>query len=67
MSSIVVAAIRFYQRVAPARIRRSCRFEPSCSNYMIEAVQKYGIFVGLKKGILRLSRCRVPHGGIDSP
>lgn len=64
---IILFAIKVYQRVAPDSIRGKCRFEPSCSQYMILAIEKYGLFVGLKKGINRLKRCHIPNGGYDWP
>ena len=67
MSDLIICLVRLYQRVAPVRIRQCCRFEPSCSNYMIGSVQKYGASRGLKKGIGRMLRCRPPNGGIDNP
>jgi len=39
-----------------------CRFEPTCSHYMIQAIQKHGPWRGLLKGLRRLSRCH-PWGG----
>ena len=44
-----------------------CRFEPSCSQYMILSLQKYGLWKGLAKGIDRLKRCRAKDGGFDEP
>lgn len=40
----------------------ACRFTPTCSAYMIQAIQKYGIFKGTWKGIQRILRCH-PWGG----
>lgn len=62
-----IVFIRFYQRVAPTRIRQSCRFEPSCSEYAILALQKYGFIQGWKKTIFRLKSCHPPNGGYDYP
>jgi len=46
----------------------SCRFYPSCSNYFLEAVEKYGIAKGVFKSVLRLMRCHpFSRGGIDLP
>lgn len=45
-----------------------CRFEPSCSQYMIEALRKYGPVRGLLRGIARVGRCHPWHpGGYDPP
>lgn len=67
MSNPIITLINLYQRTASTRVRRSCRFEPSCSNYMIESINKYGTILGLGKGINRLIRCRPPNGGVDKP
>ena len=40
-----------------------CRFTPTCSNYMIDALNEYGVLKGLKIGIKRIIRCR-PKGGM---
>lgn len=64
---IVIFIIRLYQRYAPYDIRSKCLFVPNCSEYMILAIRKYGLFKGIKKGISRYNRCCVPNGGIDYP
>ena len=63
----LICLIQIYQRYAPASIRNRCRFEPSCSQYMILALEKYGLCKGLKKGIGRLKRCNINYGGFDLP
>ena len=67
IKKIIISLIYLYQRNAPTRIRNSCRFEPSCSNYMIMAVERYGSVKGVLMGIKRLCRCRYPNGGYDYP
>ena len=67
MRAIIIMLVRLYQHTAPPRLRRSCRFEPSCSEYMILSIQKFGVLVGIKRGINRLMHCRPPHGGVDNP
>lgn len=64
---ILICLIHVYQRYAPDSIRNKCRFEPSCSQYMITALQQYGLGKGLKKGINRLRRCNINGGGYDLP
>lgn len=64
---MIICAIRIYQRYAPDSLRNKCRFEPSCSEYMILAIEKYGLFKGLKKGICRLKQCNIDGGGFDFP
>jgi putative membrane protein insertion efficiency factor len=67
MRYILILFIRLYQKAAPARIRNSCRFEPTCSEYMALSIQKYGVRKGVKKGIDRLIRCKPPNDGLDYP
>ncbi|QMU66650.1 MAG: membrane protein insertion efficiency factor YidD [Flavobacteriaceae bacterium] len=67
MKKALTQIIRFYQKTAPNRIRNSCRFEPTCSEYMIISIDKYGISKGVLNGIKRLQRCKPPNGGIDNP
>ena len=67
LRDIIVCFIRLYQRYASDDIRLSCVFEPSCSEYMILSINKYGIFSGAVKGVMRLRRCHLPNGGVDYP
>ena len=58
-----VFLIRFYQVcLSPLKGGPSCRFTPTCSQYAVEAVMKYGIFKGSWLAIKRICRCR-PGGG----
>lgn len=61
MKNLIIFLIRCYQ-VFPTQSHYMCRFTPTCSNYMIDAINKYGTFKGLKLGINRIKRCR-PKGG----
>ncbi len=67
LKRILVWLIRCYQRLAPEKIRNRCRFEPSCSDYMILSLQKWGVLRGVIRGIRRLLRCKPPFGGVDLP
>ena len=62
---ISVQTICIYQRIAPKRIRDSCRFEPTCSNYAIGVINAHGFRKGWKLTIMRLLKCRPPNGGKD--
>lgn len=66
MKRVFLAPIRAYQRlISPARPRR-CRYEPTCSAYVIEAVERFGVLRGLLLGSWRLLRCNpFSHGGFD--
>ncbi len=59
--------VHIYQRYAPEEMRLRCLYTPSCSEYMILAIQKYGCIRGIIKGIKRLRRCHYPNGGEDYP
>lgn len=67
MKRLLIDAILLYQRYAPERIRKRCVFEPTCSNYMMQAIEKYGVIRGVWKGCRRLLRCHYPNGGVDNP
>lgn len=63
----VIWMVHVYQHFAPDGLRLRCVYEPSCSEYMILAVKKYGCIRGLWKGIKRLRRCHPPNYGKDYP
>lgn len=67
LKRITICLIKIYQRYAPASIRNKCRFEPSCSEYFMLSLQKYGLIKGMRKGVNRLTRCNVDNGGFDEP
>lgn len=60
--NILIAPIRFYQRVISPMTPPSCRFTPTCSQYTLEAIQKHGPVKGTWLGLRRLLRCH-PWGG----
>lgn len=66
MKRIALAPIRAYQRwISPARPRR-CKYEPTCSAYAVEAIERYGAIRGLLMAGWRLLRCNpFSHGGFD--
>ena len=64
---VVITLVQSYQAIAPDKTRQRCRYEPSCSLYMIQAVEKYGFWCGIKKGLKRWKNCKPPNGGIDIP
>lgn len=67
LKKILICSIQIYQCYAPTSIRMKCRFEPSCSQYMILSIKKYGAIKGSFKGIKRLRRCKIGNGGYDFP
>lgn len=62
-----IGVVLFYKAFAPLETRDRCRFEPTCSTYMILAIKKFGLIIGVIKGIRRILRCKPPNGGIDYP
>ncbi len=67
-SLLLIVGVRFYQLFIGPLLGRHCRFEPSCSHYFIQAVNKYGALRGATKGALRICRCHPWHpGGYDPP
>jgi len=67
-TSILIAIVRFYQRAISPLIGSNCRFSPTCSQYMIEAIEKYGAVRGVWKGAKRICRCHpFSAGGYDPP
>ena len=66
--AMVVGLVRVYQYCLSPLLGRHCRFHPSCSEYMIQAVQKYGVIRGVCRGVWRILRCNPFHpGGYDPP
>jgi putative membrane protein insertion efficiency factor len=67
-ANLLIVAARVYQWTLSPLIGRHCRFDPSCSNYFILAVEKYGAIRGTWRGICRIARCHPFHpGGYDPP
>lgn len=54
--------VRIYQIFLSPLLPATCRFQPTCSHYMVEALQKHGVFKGLFLGTKRIGRCH-PWGG----
>ena len=62
----LVFVARVYQATLSPLIGRQCRFVPTCSNYFIEAVTRYGAIRGAIKGLWRVARCNpLGRGGYD--
>lgn len=56
MKYFIIGLIKIYQSL-PLSSHKMCRFNPTCSEYMIQAVEKYGTFKGVRLGIKRILRC----------
>ncbi|MBX6765303.1 MAG: membrane protein insertion efficiency factor YidD [Rubrobacteraceae bacterium] len=66
LAYILIAAIRLYQRFVSPAFPPSCRFYPSCSEYAVQAIRRYGPFKGTLMAGWRLLRCNpFCKGGYD--
>jgi putative membrane protein insertion efficiency factor len=66
MKFIALFLLRSYKLTISPLLPPSCRFTPTCSEYMAEAIAKYGFLKGLVLGLKRLSRCHpFCEGGYD--
>ncbi len=66
MQTVVIRLLRLYKAVLSPLLPSACRFHPTCSEYMLQAVEKYGTGRGVWMGIRRLLRCHPFHeGGFD--
>lgn len=64
----VIGLVRVYRVTLGPFFAGRCRFEPTCSAYMIEAVEKHGPWRGVVMGLKRIGRCHPWHpGGWDPP
>lgn len=57
MKKIILALLRFYQHCISPALPPRCRFKPTCSQYAVEAVSKYGTAKGSWLALRRLLRC----------
>ncbi|HRI35479.1 MAG: membrane protein insertion efficiency factor YidD [Saprospiraceae bacterium] len=64
---IIIFPIRVYQIFISPILGKNCRFNPTCSNYMIQAVNEWGIFYGVFLGIRRITKCHPWGGSGDDP
>jgi uncharacterized protein len=63
---IVTAPIRLYQRAISPGLPARCKYYPSCSEYAVQAVRRFGILRGFVLAAWRLLRCNPwSHGGVD--
>ncbi len=67
MKRILLALIRFYRRqLSPLKRMSTCRFIPTCSEYALVAIERYGAWKGTRMAIRRIARCNPFHpGGYD--
>ncbi len=66
MRKLLIFFVKIYQRFISPALPKSCRYYPTCSTYMIDALQKFGPICGLIMGISRILRCNpFVRGGVD--
>ena len=64
----IILLIRAYQKLISPMIGPHCRYQPTCSEYFIQAVRKYGVLLGSWKGTCRILAAHPWHpGGYDPP
>jgi uncharacterized protein len=66
MIAVALGLLRIYKLCISPLLPSACRFHPTCSEYMKEAIEKHGVIKGIGLGLHRLSRCHPFHqGGFD--
>ena len=55
---LLIVLVRVYQLAISPLMANHCRFEPTCSRYAINAIDKHGVFKGTWLAVRRISRCR---------
>ncbi|WP_088226348.1 membrane protein insertion efficiency factor YidD [Desulfosporosinus sp. FKB] len=67
MRKLLILLLRIYQKFISPLKGQTCRFYPSCSEYAIQALQKYGLFRGSFKSLVRILKCHPFHPGGHDP
>ncbi|TPE54522.1 membrane protein insertion efficiency factor YidD [Maribrevibacterium harenarium] len=66
MKKMIIAIVKGYQWLISPLLGNNCRYYPTCSSYMIQAIERFGVLKGVWMGLKRLGRCHPFHeGGID--
>ena len=66
MKKLLIALVRFYRTSISPRRKPCCRYVPTCSEYALEALEKYGAWKGARLAAARILRCHPFHkGGYD--
>ena len=66
MKTILISAVKLYKYLISPVLPGSCRFSPSCSEYSIDAINRYGAVKGAYLSVRRIARCHPFHpGGFD--
>lgn len=62
IARVLIFFVRLYQQYLSPLLGKNCRYEPTCSHYMIGSIQEWGVFKGVWLGLKRIGRCH-PWGG----
>ena len=62
LSRLLIGLVKLYQKYLSPLLGNNCRYTPTCSEYMIEAIRIHGAFKGTWMGLCRIARCN-PFGG----
>ncbi len=66
VKKVIIGVIKGYQKHISKLFGSKCRFYPTCSEYSIQAIDKYGIIKGILMAIKRIAKCHPLHlGGVD--
>ena len=66
MRELLILLLRSYKRWVSPMLPNACRFHPTCSEYMIQSIERYGALRGVGRGLVRLMKCHPFHnGGFD--
>jgi hypothetical protein len=57
VKKLFILPIRVYQYTLSPLLGKNCRYQPTCSSYMIQAIEEWGIFKGIYLGLKRILRC----------
>ena len=66
MSKFLIYIINFYQKYLSFLLGKNCRFEPTCSSYAKESIERHGVLIGSFYSIIRILKCGPwSNGGVD--
>jgi putative membrane protein insertion efficiency factor len=66
LRTIAAAPVRFYQRAISPGLPARCKYHPTCSEYAVQAIRRYGVLRGVVLAVWRVLRCNPwSHGGVD--
>lgn len=57
IQKLLILIVRFYQMSISPLLPQACRYQPTCSQYMIDAIKEWGVFKGTWLGLRRIGRC----------